>query len=140
MATCLIEESKTPHRARIRGATLGLRGLRAFAAGALAFAAGALAFVVLVGGLGVLLGLAGLGLVGLLAQLAAVQDAASHDGLLSVRGENGTWTPGRGAAFAGGLSSGEPEGAWQHGRRLRACEDQGSSCSARMMTADPVRG
>src|SRR5262249_20361109 len=96
--------------------------------------------VVLVVGLGVLRGLAGLGLVGLLAQLAAVQDAASHDGLLSVRGENGTCTPGRGAAFAGGLSSGGPQGAWRYGRRLRACQDQGSSCPARLMTADPVRG
>ena len=33
MATCFIEASKTPHRARIRGATLGLRGLRGFAIG-----------------------------------------------------------------------------------------------------------
>src|SRR5262249_54957474 len=96
--------------------------------------------VVLVGGPGVLRGLAGLGLVGALTQPAPVEDAASHDGLLSVRGGNGTCAPGRGAAFTEGSNSGKPEGASGHGRRLRACEDQGSSCSARLMTADPVRG
>src|SRR5262249_10556175 len=91
---------------------------------------------VLVGGFGVLPGLAGLGLVGLLTQFAPVPDAASHDGLLSVRGGNGTCAP----ACTEGSNSGKAEGASGRGRRLRACEDQGSSCSARLMTADPMRG
>jgi hypothetical protein len=83
--------------------------------------------VVLVGGLGVLRGLAGLGLVGLRTQVAPVQDAASHVGLLV--GKRGTGTAGDGPR------TGLP------GRvQLRACEDQESTCSARLMTADPMRG